>query len=72
MSGTNQGRFSRREKLGRREKDTRFLYGGGVKGDALMRHKIHTESQEMRFISCVVSGRVLKKLYSVNGATEPT
>ena len=40
--------------------------------DALMRHKIHTESQEMRFISCVVSGRVLRKLYNVNGATEPT
>lgn len=69
MSGTNQGRFSRREKLGKeRERYAVFVWGRG----ALMRHKIHTESQEIRFISCVVSGRVLKKLYNVNGATEPT
>lgn len=71
MAQTREG-FQEERSWGRREKDTRFLYGGGVKGDALMRHKIQTESQEMRFISCVVSGRVLRKLYNVNGATEPT
>lgn len=46
--------------------------GLGMGDIALVKHSIHDKKPGMTFLSCVVSGGILEKLYNLAGATEPT